>query len=88
MEKKDFIILTDAKVDNILKERMIRIEELAEVLRVAGENKSIVLDKSTGESVASCMIGNVTFWVRYKLTEKGYEIRSAYSHRMRITPLI
>ena len=42
------------------------------------------MDEESGLYVTRARLGNVTFWVKYRETETGYRVYSAYSHRMNI----
>jgi hypothetical protein len=84
MAKKqdDFtVVLTDAVLEKI-DQRMIRNEDIYDVIEAVRCGAPTIYEKDTGDYLAACRFGNVTFWVRYAVEGDRYLIRSAYSHRM------
>ena len=69
-----------AMMDN----RMILKSDVIQVLEHLRETGEAILDGETGLCIARARLGNVTFWVKYKETATGYQVHSAYSHRMNI----
>ena len=77
------IIYTD-EARAMMDERMILTTDVIRVLQNLRETGEAIFDEETGLSIARARLGNVTFWVKYKEFDGGYEIISAYSHRMNI----
>jgi len=65
-------------------DRMILKSDVTRVMQSLRETEEAILDEESGLYVTRARLGNVTFWVKYKETETGYRIYSAYSHRMNI----
>ena len=65
-------------------DRMILKSDVIQVLQHLRESGEAVLEEDTGLFVTRERLGNVTFWVKYRETEKGYLVCSAYSHRMKV----
>lgn len=77
------IIYTD-EARAMMDERMILDTDVIRVLQALRETDEAIYDEETGLSIARARLGNVTFWVKYKEIDDGYEVISAYSHRMNI----
>lgn len=65
-------------------DRMILKSDVIQVLQYLRESGETVLEEDTGLFVTRERLGNVTFWVKYSETERGYLVHSAYSHRMKV----
>ena len=65
-------------------DRMILKSDVIQVLQYLRESGEAVLEEDTGLFVTRERLGNVTFWVKYSETERGYLVHSAYSHRMKV----
>ena len=68
----------------MMDERMILKTDVIRVLQNLRETGEAILDGDTDLCVTRARLGNVTFWVKYRETETGYLVYSAYSHRMNI----
>lgn len=77
------IVYTD-EARAMMDERMILDTDVIRVLQSLRETNEAIYDEETGLSIARARLGNVTFWVKYKEIDDGYEVISAYSHRMNI----
>ena len=64
--------------------RMILKSDVEAVLKAYEASGEAVEDPEKGWLAASARIGNVTFWVKFRETEKGYLVYGAYSHRMTV----
>ena len=64
--------------------RMILKSDVDAVLKAYEASGEAVEDPEKGWLAASARIGNVTFWVKFRETEKGYLVYGAYSHRMTV----
>jgi len=64
--------------------RMILKSDVDAVLKAYEASGEAVEDPEKGWLAASARIGNVTFWVKFRETEKGYLVYGAYSHRMAV----
>lgn len=83
MEEKLEIIYApgvEAQLDN----RMILKSDVQAVLKAYEETKAAAEDEEQGYLITNCRIGNVTFWVKFTVSEKGYVVHGAYSHRMTV----
>ena len=79
-----FEIEYEPQAELMMDERMILKGDVIRVIQKLRENGEAILDEESGLCITRARLGNVTFWVKYKETETGYRIFSAYSHRMNI----
>ncbi|MDY5023059.1 MAG: 4Fe-4S dicluster domain-containing protein [Blautia sp.] len=66
----------------MMDDRMILKSDVEAVMKSCHETGEALLDLETNLLVSRTRLGNVTFWVKYTKTEKGYLVHRAYSHRM------
>lgn len=83
MEEK-LEITYEPGVEAQLDERMILKSDVQAVLKAYEETKAAAEDEEHGYLITNCRIGNVTFWVKFTISEKGYVVHGAYSHRMTV----
>jgi len=72
------------QVRELLERRMILIDDARAVIEHAeatGEKLEMV---ATGHLLAFYRPASVTFWVEYSVTENGFVVHNAYSHRMQV----
>ena len=74
----------EPQAELMMDDRMILKSDVTRVIQSLRETGEAILDEESGLYVTRARLGNVTFWVKYKETETGYRIYSAYSHRMNI----
>lgn len=79
-----FEVIYTGEARAMMDERMILDTDVIRVLQSLRETNEAIYDEETGLSIARARLGNVTFWVKYKEFDGGYEVVSAYSHRMNI----
>ena len=80
----DFTVEYTDEALAMMDDRMILKSDVIQVLENLRETGEAILDGETGLCIARARLGNVTFWVKYKETSTGYQVHSAYSHRMNI----
>ena len=80
----DFTVEYTDETLAMMDDRMILKSDVIQVLENLRETGEAILDGETGLCIARARLGNVTFWVKYKETATGYQVHSAYSHRMNI----
>lgn len=80
----DFEIYLEGNTSEIIEERMILLSDIRSVIERAKSTGKKLKDSATGDFIASCKVGSVTFWVWYTEVEDGYAVHKAYSHRMKI----
>ena len=68
----------------LLEERRILLDDLRQVLFLAGQKGSSFAHGADGRKIASTELGEVTFWVEYRESEGVFTVLKAWSHRMRI----
>ena len=68
----------------LMDDRMILKSDVEEVMKSVRETGEAVYDEESGLLLSRKRLGNVTFWVKYLETEKGYLVCRAYSHRMNV----
>ncbi|MDR1509471.1 MAG: NAD(P)-binding protein [Synergistaceae bacterium] len=60
-------------------------EDIAAAIESCEKNGRVIIDTETSHRFAHEVIGQLTHWAEYKLTDEGkYELMSAYCHRMSI----
>ena len=67
----------------MMDERMILTDDVIAVMDAFRENGEAIEDED-GLLVARRRVGNATFWVKFSLTDGGYLVHRAWSHRMRV----
>jgi len=67
-----------------LEDRLILLKDLKDVLKHAEERGCEFVNQENGHLLTYMRKQNVTYWVEYRSTTQGYEVFSAYSHRMEI----
>lgn len=70
------------EVQHLLENRHILIEDLQKVIHHAETTGEKFIDPSSGRSLAFLRPARVTFWVEYSPAGDGFQIHSAYVHRM------
>ena len=75
--------ISDA-VQTIMERRMIRPEDIHQVLVFAERTGNKLKGIVSGHFLAYCKLSGVTFWVEYSQKGDQYLIHNAYSHRMEI----
>ena len=84
MEDLGFEVEYTPEAEERMDDRMILRSDVIQVLQHLRESGEAVLEEDSGLFVTRERLGNVTFWVKYSETEKGYLVHSAYSHRMTV----
>jgi glutamate synthase (NADPH) small chain len=69
-------------VERLIDSRHILKEDLQKTIHHAETTGEKFINPSTSRSLASLRPGRVTYWVEYSQVSEGYEIHTAYSHRM------
>ena len=72
------------EVVRLMDDRMILKSDIIQVLQELRKTGEAILDGETGLCIARARLGNVTFWVKYREIEGGYQVCGAYSHRMNV----
>jgi len=70
------------EVERIMEARGILREDVEKVIGYAETTGEKFIKPSTVRSLASLRPTRVTFWVEYSQIGEGYQVHSAYSHRM------
>ena len=71
-------------VQTIMERRMIRPEDILQVLLFAERTGNKLKGTVSKHLLAYCKLSGVTFWVEYSQKGDQYLIHNAYSHRMEI----
>ena len=79
-------IVYTPEAESMMDERMILKTDVIAVMEHLRKSNEAIQDEETGLLITRHRLGNVTFWVKYREIPEGYQILSAYSHRMKITP--
>jgi len=67
-----------------LEDRLILLKDIKDVLKHTEERGCEFVNPENGHLLTYMRKQNVTYWVEYRPTAGGYEVFSAYSHRMEI----
>lgn len=81
---QDIKLEIDDRVRELMEKRMILVEDLQQVIQWAEKTGRRLVNRETGNFLAQCRPGTVTYWVEYSPGQDGYVIHNAYSHRMEI----
>ena len=77
-------IVYTPEAEVMMDDRMILKTDVIAVMENLRKTREAVQDLESGLLITRCRIGNVTFWVKYREIPEGYQIVSAYSHRMTV----
>jgi len=81
---EQIILFKTDEVDALLKERGILDEDLKKVIFKADESGKKLYREGDDRFLAKARLDNFTVYVEYSPRENGYEIHSAYSHRVNL----
>jgi Fe-S oxidoreductase len=59
-------------------------EDVLSTIESCEKSGRVIIDTQTSRRFGHGAVGSMTYWVEYSLTEDGYELTNAYSHRMAI----
>ena len=80
----DHLVINGA-LREMMHERYIVADDLFEAIRIAEESGRVLYDPETKLRIAHLRVGDRTHWTTYiKNEDGGYELQSAYSHRVNI----
>ncbi len=77
------LILTD-DVRKRMEDRMILVEDVQKVIEYAERTHNKLQNSTSGNFLAHYCPASVTYWVEYQPAEGGFEVFTAYCHRMTI----
>lgn len=77
------LILTD-DVRKLMEDRMILVEDVQKVIEYAERTHNKLQNSTSGNFLAHYCPASVTYWVEYQPAEGGFEVFTAYCHRMTI----
>ncbi len=69
-------------VARLMEDRGILREDVQRAIHHAETTGEKFINTSTGRSLTSHRPGRVTTWVEYSPADEGYQVHTAYSHRM------
>ena len=69
-------------VRQVLNDRLILTEDIQRVLEMEQQSGFCMKNQKTGHLLTHAKPQFVTYWVEYAPKDDGYEIFTAYSHRM------
>ncbi len=75
-------LLISEDVERLVADRMIGREDLQKVIYRAESTAKKLINLSTGRSLAYFRPKAVFYWVEYSQCDDGYQVHTAYSHRM------
>lgn len=70
------------EVERLIEDRRILREDVQRTIHHAETTGEKFINPPTGRSLASLRPDRVTYWVEYSQIGEGYQVHSAYSHRM------
>ncbi len=79
-----FTIAYTPEAEALMDDRMILKSDVIQVFEHLRQTGEAICDGETGLYITRARQGNVTFWVKYRETDAGYQVISAYSHRMKV----
>lgn len=82
--KKGLDLTISEAVIKKMEDRLVLKEHIEEVVRYAEENDRKFVSPENNHLLTYKKIVNVTYWVEYEKSEKGFKIHNVYSHRMEI----
>lgn len=86
MEKhEDFEVVMSEETAHLLEQRGITLKDIKKTIHHAEKTNEKFVHSTTGHFLAGVRPYFVTFWVEYAITEKGYEVYTGYSHRVKVT---
>lgn len=77
-------LIISEELNKMMEERMILMEDVQQVIHYAENTQTKLKNEKTGNFLAHFSPECVTYWVEYRPQENGFEIISAYCHRMSI----
>jgi hypothetical protein len=80
-EARSWHIEKTDEVADTLEERHILDEDLKRVIQHAESTGEKLYQTDTDRFLSKLRVGDVTFYVEYSRTDKGYKVHTAYSHR-------
>lgn len=83
-DHKQIRLFVDPAVRVVLEERRLKDEEIQKTLFEAEKSGQKFAHPGTGRFLASARQQSVTVWVEYGPREGGYEVYSAYQHRVEV----
>jgi glutamate synthase (NADPH) small chain len=86
MEKhSDIEVVMPEETAHLMEQRRISLEDIKKTIYHAENTREKFVHPATGHFLAGVRPYFVTFWVEYGITDKGYEVYTAYSHRVKVT---
>ena len=88
MENKPELHKISLKIDAEVVEKMNRLrileEDVCEVIELGEASKRRIANPERATYTCYRELGNITYWVEYRVLEKEYEVVNVYTHRMKI----
>jgi hypothetical protein len=81
--KMSKLIMSGEIREKLDKSRLLE-EDVLSVIEAREADGGFVVDADTSRRFACGVVGNLTHWAEYIITDGGYELINAYSHRMTI----
>jgi hypothetical protein len=78
-------LILSEEVAHLLEQRGITLEDIKKTIAYAEKTHEKFVHPATGHFLAGVRPYFVTFWVEYAITEKGYEVYTGYSHRVKVS---
>ncbi len=78
-------LVIDPEVRKVIEKRRLKDEEIQKTIFHAEKTGQKFIHPETGNFLAGQRAYFVTVWVEYRPCDDGFEIYSAYQHRVKIT---
>ena len=83
-DSKPIRLFVDSEIRILLEKRRLEDEDLQKTISEAEQTGKKFIHPQTGHFLAGVRQGSVTIWVEYGARQDGYEIYSAYNHRVEV----
>jgi len=80
----DFELIVPEDVRADMERKLILIEDAARAVAEAERTGRRLVDKATGQRIATLRIGEFTCWAQYEPMPAGFVLRRAWGHRMQV----
>ena len=83
-DSKPIRLFVDSEIRILLEKRRLEDADLRKTISEAEKTGKKFIHPQTGHFLAGVRQGSVTIWVEYGVRQDGYEIYSAYNHRVEV----
>ncbi len=87
-EHKKIRLIMSQQIVDLLNSRHILDDDIQKVILSAKQTGKHMINPDNAHHLASFKPVRVTYWVEYEVTDQGYVIHNAYSHRMQLPEVL